>query len=468
MKKPTVAAAYLRMSKDAKRGGVEDLGLDRQRDICKKLAKTKGWQISEWYTETHSATKGVRPEFTRLLEDIAEGKVHAVICVDQDRFVRSMTETAQTIALCEKMDCMILLNSGEIDTTSADGILKAHILGAVADNEGRKKSERQKRENDQAALAGKPNRGGRRPFGWNEDRVTLHKKEAPAYRQMFDWAISGVGCTTIGDRLFDMGFTTDTGGRYGPSQVRNLLLAPRAVGKRVHRGEILSGVDGEWEPIVTVEKQEAARAALKTRRRQRSSKRSRRPARLLSSLVICDKCGQTMRVRDETDRKRPHLDRVLYKCDRGPHSCKSNAIKASIIEPEVEAKFLALMTQPKTHKALEKIRRQAPDTRSLLEEIEALKLDLEALAVDYGNGDLTRAEWDAARKGKTERLKERETELERVATNPVLLAASPQEIVRRWGRLDLDERRQRLAPYIDNVRVLGRSSGNRVVIAWRV
>lgn len=103
-----------------------------------------------------------------MLTDVESGRIEAIVCVDQDRLVRRMGELVDVIKLCEAKGVPLLLDSGDIDTTKPDGILKAHILRAVAENESRKKSERLKRQREQAATMGLRHYGGRRAYGYEK------------------------------------------------------------------------------------------------------------------------------------------------------------------------------------------------------------------------------------------------------------------------------------------------------------
>src|SRR4051794_3952926 len=88
------AALYLRISKDVTGGA---LGVERQRQICRKIAKGRGWAIIDEYTDNDISAYGGkrRPEWERLLADVRVGVVDVVIAVDQDRLTRRLSELAQ-------------------------------------------------------------------------------------------------------------------------------------------------------------------------------------------------------------------------------------------------------------------------------------------------------------------------------------------------------------------------------------
>jgi len=168
---PAHAAMYLRISQD--RNG-EGLAIERQRELLEKKAADLGWRIGiEIADRDISAySRKRRPGWEQLLADLRAGVLDGVLAVDQDRLARRLSDLGRLLDVCEERKAPIVLLSGEIDTTTADGILKAQILGSVAENESRKKSERERRQRDQAAAQGRY-QGGRRPFGYERDGVTI-------------------------------------------------------------------------------------------------------------------------------------------------------------------------------------------------------------------------------------------------------------------------------------------------------
>jgi len=76
------AAVYLRQSLD-KTG--EAVAVARQRQDCLKLCADKGWDPVEYIDNDTSATNGHRKAYDRMLTDITEGIIGAVVAWDLDR-----------------------------------------------------------------------------------------------------------------------------------------------------------------------------------------------------------------------------------------------------------------------------------------------------------------------------------------------------------------------------------------------
>ena len=107
----TVAAVYLRQSLD--RDGNE-LGIARQREDCLKLAADKGWKAQEYVDNDTSASTGkVRPAYERMLSDIRDGYIGAVVAWDLDRLHRRPIELESFMALADAEQIKLATVSGD-------------------------------------------------------------------------------------------------------------------------------------------------------------------------------------------------------------------------------------------------------------------------------------------------------------------------------------------------------------------
>src|SRR5436309_3228999 len=138
---PKNAAIYARISLDKAGDG---LGVERQVQLCSKLAKQRGWPVRETYVDNSiGATNGKpRPAYERMLADVERGVIDAVICVDLDRLTRHPAELEHFMDLADRHGVALANVSGDTDLASSDGRLKARIMGAVARQESEKKGER--------------------------------------------------------------------------------------------------------------------------------------------------------------------------------------------------------------------------------------------------------------------------------------------------------------------------------------
>lgn len=93
------AAIYLRISSDPTG---EQLGVTRQREDCERLCAEKGWTPVEYVDNDISASSGKRrPSYERMLADIRDSKLGAVVCWDLDRLHRRPIELEAFMALAD-------------------------------------------------------------------------------------------------------------------------------------------------------------------------------------------------------------------------------------------------------------------------------------------------------------------------------------------------------------------------------
>jgi site-specific DNA recombinase len=149
-----VAALYCRISQD--RAG-DALGVDRQRQDCEALAERRGWTVGEVFVDDdRSAYSGrVRPGYNRMLEGLKAGRFGALVAWHPDRLHRSPLELESFIDLVNATGVAIATcSAGEYDLATAAGRMTARVVGAVARHESEQKSERIRRQREQAAQAG--------------------------------------------------------------------------------------------------------------------------------------------------------------------------------------------------------------------------------------------------------------------------------------------------------------------------
>jgi DNA invertase Pin-like site-specific DNA recombinase len=457
----TAAAVYARLSQD--RNG-DSLGIARQVELCEKVAKERGWRVAEIYQERNvSAYSGAkRPAFERLKGDIRDGRVSAVIAVDQDRLARRLGELNEFIELCAEKRALIVLLSGEIDTTTADGVMKAQFLGVIAQNESAKKSERIKRQRDQAAKLGVFT-GGKRPYGFEPDGMTHRRDEVKVIRECAKRLIAGESLRSVTMRLNERGIPAAKGGRWIPTGLRDVLVKPRLAGLRVHHGEVVG--DAAWKPIIDRDTHERLLRVLKG---PSKSGRGRPPKYLLSGFCRCSKCGKTM--------FHARVNGVrAYRCpDKSVGGCNGTTVVAEPLEELIADAALMRLDTPRMRKqAARKPRARTPDAEDLAD----IEHDLEALAADFGAGRISRREWLAAREPLEHRAAAARANVETAADNASLLpfigGVDPRTV---WDKLDQDRKRAVLGVLIERIVVNPAAAGykrngfdeDRVDVIWRV
>lgn len=301
------AAIYTRISLDKSGEGV---GVDRQEEACRSLAKLHGYQIvgdaggDVFCDNSLSAYKGIeRPRFTALCTLIETGEIDRVYVYSTDRLARRTRDLLDLMDLMRPHGVTVHAVTGEgIDPASANGALITTILGAVAEQESAHKAERIRAAYEQRAHSGKPKTGGRRLFGYEADGETIRDDEAALLCKAASQVIDGDSIRAIAAEWNDRGFTSTRGNAVDAAMVRTLLKNPYIAGlstynptdsdgRRLLRNREIVG-KGSWPAIIEPDQWERVQAVLADPARV-SNKVGNTPQRLLSGLLLCQ-CGQPM------------------------------------------------------------------------------------------------------------------------------------------------------------------------------
>jgi DNA invertase Pin-like site-specific DNA recombinase len=231
----TRAAIYCRISRDRTGAG---LGVERQEADARALAERLGLEVAALYVDNDISASGrkPRPEYLRMLDDIRAGRIAAVIAWHTDRLHRSPVELETYISTCETHAVLThTVQAGPIDLATPSGQLVARQLGAVARYEVDNGAKRQQRKKLETAAAGQFS-GGRRPFGYEPDGVTVRESEAKVIAEVTDAILVGSSLRAQVARLNAAGATTSTGKSWTATELRRVLIRPRNAGLRQHRG----------------------------------------------------------------------------------------------------------------------------------------------------------------------------------------------------------------------------------------
>jgi DNA invertase Pin-like site-specific DNA recombinase len=420
-------AVYLRQSQDKAN---DELAVSRQRADCLKLCKARGWEPVEYVDNDTSASKGRRPDYQRMLQDIRDGRIGAVVAWHLDRLHRQPIELEQFMALADEKRIALATVTGDVDLSTDNGRLIARITGAVARAEIERKSARQQRAALQRAEQGRVHSGGRRPFGYH-DKVTVHKDEAKLVRRAYALALRGEALYSIAAQWNDAGVTTTTGGRWRSSTLRQVLVNPRYAGLRSYRGEILKDVDGQaqWPALVDVHTWEAVHNLITQPGRRKNLTPGRKY--LLTGIAVCGVC-----------------DAPLASGSKGTYTtyvCKSKGCFAVTrhqgpVDELVVDLVLAYLSRPD---AADLLVDQGREDLDALRRRERVLLDrLDALAVDYADELLDRRGYQVARERVESQLAEVTAKMHGGDRHRLLedlvKAKNPRKV---WAKKSLDNRR---------------------------
>lgn len=318
-------AIYIRISEDKEGAG---LGVERQERECRQLLETMpGYDVVQVFTDNDlSASSGkLRPGYLALLDAMRDGSVQAVVAWHTDRLHRRPVELEEYIKASEERRIPThTVKAGQIDLATSGGRLVARLLGAVARGEVELKSERQKSKNRQVAHAGLMPSGGPVPWGYNRDRLTLHPEHSTLFRDIHARILAGESLGSIIRWLNEQGVRTPRAqNRWSYSALRSVLVRPLNAGLVMYDGAILTGVQSQWEPLVTVDQHYAMVSLLGDPSRRTTTGNARK--HLLAGIAKCGNCLRPLKSGSVGSRsgKVAHL----YRCGNVECSARVNVAR---------------------------------------------------------------------------------------------------------------------------------------------
>ncbi len=393
---------YLRISED--RTG-QQAGVERQRDACLKRCQERGWSVVAVEQDNDVTARGSRkrPGFEAMLKAIVSGQAKHVVAWDLTRLQRNRRDELRLYEACKTTGTtLVLINGPELDFSTATGRLVADNLGSLARYEIELKGDRQVAAQSQAARKGLRS-GGRRPFGYERDGITVREPEAEAVRAGYRAVLAGESLGAIARSWNAAGLPPDQK-KYGEghkgepsewtrSNVRIVLMNPRNAGRRAYRGEIVA--DAVWPAIVDAATYEAVKAILTNPERRTRPTSARR---LLSGVALCSICGATVHAGGSARR-----GVATYRCSA---SLGHFARMAEPVEDYVSRLVVARLSRADAGELL--VQKDHPDLGMLRAEQSGITERLGQLAAAFADGAVTA---EQLRLG-TARLRARDAEIE--------------------------------------------------------
>ena len=285
---------YARISDDSEQLG---LGVGRQQDDTRKLVDLRGWTLADIYVNNDVSAyqpKVTRPDFERMLAGLEAGAIQGIAVYNLDRLARQPADLERIISIYDRKPLVFATVQGDIDLSTPDGRTMARVMVAFANKASMDTARRVARQKLEKATNG-IGFSNYRPFGWNEDRLTLNEPEAEILRRAARDVLVGTGLFVICGHLNRKGIRTVRGNIWKTHAMRRVLRAPRIAGFAVYQGELLTDsagnpVRGKWQPILDEETWRAVDSILGNTK----SRVERKPGGLLTNIARCGKCGTGM------------------------------------------------------------------------------------------------------------------------------------------------------------------------------
>jgi site-specific DNA recombinase len=458
------AAIYARLSKDP--DGTKTSTARQERD-CRALARARGWNVAEVFLDNDlSAYNGAeRPGYRAMLQAVKDGQVGVVIAWANDRLYRRTRDQLELMeAVAAAGGTIATVKDGDLDPGTAEGRMRMGILANVAEFESGRKAERVRAGKLEAARAGRPSGGGRRPFGYKVGGMELDPTEAKIIRKAVADVLAGRTLRSIVVELNDRGVKSSRGGPWRTGTLRRCLMSGRIAGLREHDGEVLG--PAVWPAIITPEEHERVVAILGDPARRVSTTNGR--TYLLSGIVRCGKCGHPLI-------GAPRPGGRSYMCKRDPgrrDACGGVRVATEWLNDLITEAVLMRLDSPALGRARKALHKRGPGA-DLARQLRDDERALEQLSEDhYVARRIGRREFLTARDALARRIEEVRRRLA-AETSEGVVAALPGGNLRRWWKsADLDRRRALIAAVVEAVTVAPvgrgqRSTPERVDVTWR-
>lgn len=438
---------YARISDD--RTG-QRAGTNRQVADASALVEARGHTVGEVHVDNdisasrYSAGKS-RPAFDAMLARVRAGVIDGFAAFHTDRLYRRNRELEDVIDIVEKRGLVVLTCEGDFDLGSADGRMVARVLVTMAAKESDDKSRRLTAMHRHRAAKGEVSGGGRRPFGFEADRMTVRLEEAVLIREAAERVLAGESLRSICADWREAGVETVTGARWQTTTLRRLLCSGRIAGMREHHGSIVRGDDGQpvatvWPAIITPEQSSRLRAILLDPARLNHSREP--TSYLLSGIVHCARCDVPMTTMPHK-RKGITYRRYVCRVDRG--GCDRNGISAERIEEDVVEMLRARMADDRARRETA----VASEEQSILDAISAAEAELDDWARELAEGTIGREAFRAASKAIESRIERLRGQLRRQRVNLVVDDAASVD----WPELGFDRQVTAARHFIEKISV---------------
>jgi DNA invertase Pin-like site-specific DNA recombinase len=432
-------------------------GVDRQEIDCKSLASGLGWQVVGIHIDNDLSAsryaRKARPEWARVLERLQAGEADALIAYSLDRLTRSPAELEPLIGLAER-GVKIRQVSGELDLTTPEGVMMGRVMVSVAEHEASTVRRRQmtKRAHDR--------QNGRqsipvRVFGYRrgtpDDWKRRDPKEARIVAGMVADAIAGASCTEIARRLNARGIKTVAGTAFQSAGVKKIITNPRIAGLMSYRGEVIEGVEVEWDALVPVADWREACTKIAERSTGRRGGERKAP---ISGVVWCDACNLRM-----------HREGRAYRCKMRDGTGCGRAIAKHQLDHHVESLVIEAVGRDRTIKRIKRRGRPAADVAELRDH-------LSQIAVAFAHGQLSLDGWQVASSVLDRRIKAAEADAGAPASRSAIDAITSATLAERWPTMRMETRQEIVGLAIDRIEIAkgrgGRLRGGRYFDAGRV
>lgn len=127
---------YARKSKITHKGD----SIANQEEYCKEYARLHlqlpaDYEFQIYEDEGKSGFYADRPDFQRMIRDVEQNRIRAIVCYKLDRISRKMSDLTAMIDYLNKHDVALLISSNNLNTQDSNSKMMIQMLGIIAEFE---------------------------------------------------------------------------------------------------------------------------------------------------------------------------------------------------------------------------------------------------------------------------------------------------------------------------------------------
>lgn len=271
--------------------------VERQEEDCRALCDRLGWDVAEVFVDPNRSAwlrNRKRPGWDAMLQDIGAGRFDAIVVYHGDRLIRQPWDLEMLLRIADEKAIRLASPTGTRNLDSPDDRYILRIEAAQACRESDNTSRRAKRAHEALAAQGVPRKGGKRPYGFEADLVTIRPGEAAVIRELAARILAGESTGALVRDLNARGILNASGRPWYHEGIRKLMCGPRLAGLATFRGEITG--PGQWPAILERDTWESVRRLLLGKASSFPQATNARK-HLLTNIAVCGSCRSPLAVR---------------------------------------------------------------------------------------------------------------------------------------------------------------------------
>ncbi|MGB3708924.1 recombinase family protein [Gordonia sp. (in: high G+C Gram-positive bacteria)] len=293
------AIIYCRVSSDPSQRGKS---VSEQEKECREVAAREGWDVAEVLVDNDIGasrySRGSRLAYAQLDKILRNGDV--LITWEASRAQRDLAAYLELRELCAERGVRWCYSGRVHDLSRGDDRFTTGLDALLAEKEVEQTRDRVLRAVRARAAAGRPH--GKPPYGYRiaRDPETGQSvgripdpETAPRVAEIVRRVLSGDSmysiCQDFTAREIPRPRSGERTSSWNVTTVRRIAENPAYAGLRVHRGLVVG--PGTWEPIVSVDDHDRAKAIIANPDRNTRPKTGDGPTWLLSGILTCAHCG---------------------------------------------------------------------------------------------------------------------------------------------------------------------------------